>query len=44
MTCGKVVDIDEPFDVNVSSVYVDGRPMQVDDYRLEFYGSCEDCR
>jgi Fur family peroxide stress response transcriptional regulator len=44
MTCGKVVDIDKPFDVNVSNVYVDGKPMEVDEYRLEFYGRCEDCR
>ena len=42
-TCGKVLDIDEPFEVPVSSVYVDGKPMEIDEYRLEFYGHCDDC-
>jgi Fur family peroxide stress response transcriptional regulator len=42
-TCGRVLDIDKPFEVPVSSVYVDGKPMEVDEYRLEFYGRCNDC-
>lgn len=43
-TCGKVMDIDEPFEVASSSVLVNGKQMEVDEYRLEFYGQCEDCR
>ena len=42
--CGKVMDIDEPLAVTTSGVCVDGKPMNVDEYRLEFYGLCEDCR
>jgi Fur family peroxide stress response transcriptional regulator len=41
--CGKVLDIDEPLKVPESGVVVDGRQMDVDDFRLEFYGTCEDC-
>ena len=43
-SCGKVMDIDEPLAVTTSGVYVDGKAMDVDEYRLEFYGLCEDCR
>jgi hypothetical protein len=38
------MDIDEPYEVSTSDVYVGGKPMEVDEYRLEFYGRCEDCR
>jgi Fe2+ or Zn2+ uptake regulation protein len=43
-TCGKVMDIDVPFDVEASRVMVEGKPVEVDEYRLEFYGRCDDCR
>lgn len=42
--CGKVMDIDEPLAVSTTGVYVEGKPVQVDEFRLEFYGRCEDCR
>lgn len=41
--CGRVMDIDEPLSVPTSGVTVGGKRMEVDDYRLEFYGTCADC-
>lgn len=42
--CGKVMDVDEPLAVSTTGVYVEGKPVQVDEFRLEFYGRCDDCR
>lgn len=42
--CGKVMDIDEPLAVSTSGVVINNKKMEVDDYRLEFYGRCNDCR
>jgi Fur family peroxide stress response transcriptional regulator len=41
--CGRVMDIDEPLAVSTSGVAVGGRKMDVDDFRIEFYGTCADC-
>lgn len=43
-TCGKVMDIDEPLAVSTSGVTVKGEKMLVDEYRLEFYGTCSNCQ
>lgn len=43
-SCGKVMDIDKPLDISASNVRVGGSSMDVDEYRLEFYGACDDCR
>ena len=42
--CGKVMDIDEPLAVSTSGVVINDKKREVDDYRLEFYGRCNDCR
>lgn len=43
-TCGRVMDIDEPLTVSTQGIIVGGRTMDVDEYRLEFYGTCDECR
>ncbi len=43
-SCGKVMDIDDPSDIPTGNVHVGGSIMDVDEYRLEFYGTCDDCR
>lgn len=43
-SCGKVMDIDDPSDIPTGNVHVGGSTMDVDEYRLEFYGTCDDCR
>ena len=42
--CGKVLDVDEPLPIATSRVQIDGNDLSVDDFRLEFYGRCENCR
>lgn len=42
--CGRVLDIDEPLAVSTSGVRVNGARMDVTEFRLEFYGVCDDCR
>lgn len=41
--CGRVMDIDEPLAVSTAGVAVGGEKMDVDDFRVEFYGTCADC-
>ena len=41
--CGKVLDIDKSYAVPTSEISINGNDMNVDDFRLEFYGKCEDC-
>ena len=43
-TCSRVMDIDEPLAVSTSGVTVSEEKMLVDEYRLEFYGTCSDCQ
>jgi len=43
-SCGKVMDIDEPLAIAARQVTVAGNQMSVDEYRLEFYGFCDECR
>ena len=40
--CGKVLDIDEPLSVT-PDVEVNGHGLKVEEFRLEFYGKCEEC-
>jgi Fe2+ or Zn2+ uptake regulation protein len=42
-TCGRVMDIDEPQIVESNNVMIKGTKMDIDEYRLEFYGTCNDC-
>ena len=43
-SCGRVMDIDNPLDLNPNNVTVGGNAIRIDEYRLEFYGTCGDCR
>ena len=43
-SCGRVMDIDKPLNIPASNVRVDGSSLEVDEFRLEFYGTCDDCR
>ena len=43
-SCGRVMDIDEPLDVNPRKVTVGGKALDINEYRLEFYGICNVCR
>jgi len=42
-SCGRVMDIDEPLTLPTQGVNISGKPMSVDEYRLEFYGTCGEC-
>lgn len=42
-SCGRVLDIDEPLAISTRGVTVGSKPVRVDEYRLEFYGTCDEC-
>ncbi len=43
-TCGRVIDIDKPLDIDPRGIAVEGTMPHIDEYRLEFYGTCVECR
>jgi len=43
-TCGRVIDIDKPLDIDPRGIAVEGKMPHIDEYRLEFYGTCVECR